>query len=284
MEDTKSVLTLAGDRIRETAKWLTVSLAVLGGILLAGTQLSSIGSLEPGSERFMAALYGGGGAAVGTLLILGATVLTASTTPVRLAKVKLNNKKLNDPALLEGRSDVGQLKKDYEAAVAARKNAIAVNVSNPTQETADDAKAADANAVYLSGVVQNVLQVASYYKLAKTWRWAAGVIGLGAVIAAIGLVFFIWAANPAEDAKGSLASPVVIGNLSEQSMQLLPAGQEALGRSLGNQCPTSKPLKVLLLSGTDAGPDVVVQQENCNRVRLVLGSEWGTLLKPAATP
>ena len=35
----------AADRIRETAKWLTVSLATLGAVLIAGSQLSDIGKL-----------------------------------------------------------------------------------------------------------------------------------------------------------------------------------------------------------------------------------------------
>lgn len=284
MEDTKSPLSIAGDRIRATAQWLTLSLAILGGVILAGTQLSSIGSLEPGSERFETAVRGGVATAIGALIILAAAAWTASTTPVRLAKLNEGDEKLNDPALLEGYSDLRKLKSEYVKAVQTRRTTFIANKNSPTSVTKTQAEAAQMNAIYLSGIVRNVLQVASYYKLANTWRIAAFATGVGAVVAATGLVFFVWAANPPDDAKASLAAPAIIGNLSEQTLQLLPAGQEVLSEKLGAQCPISKPLKVLFLSSTDAGPDVIVQQENCNPVRLILGSEWGAIEKSDPLP
>ena len=93
-----------------------------------------------------------------------------------------------------------------------------------------------------------------------------------------------WDSNPPEDAKASLAAPAIIGSLSEQSLTLSPAGQEALNVKLGAQCAISEPPKILFLSSTDAGPDVIVQQEGCNPVRLILGSEWGTVVKSAPLP
>lgn len=78
----------AEDRIRETAKWLTLSLALLGGVVVAGTQFSSIGSLDPGGSRFWAAVVGGIAAAIGTAAILLGAVWTATTPSVSLENLK----------------------------------------------------------------------------------------------------------------------------------------------------------------------------------------------------
>jgi len=69
----------AADRIRETAKWLTVSLAAVGGVLVAGSQLSDIGALEPGTDRFTAAIVGAAIAAFGSTVVLWTTIWTANS-------------------------------------------------------------------------------------------------------------------------------------------------------------------------------------------------------------
>lgn len=281
MEEGKPVLVAAGDRIRETAKWLTVSLAALGAILIAGTQFSSIGSLDPGSPRFAAAVVGGLLAAAGTIAILAASVWTATTTPVRLANLKGDRAELKDQALLEGRNNVEELRDEYEKTVATRRIAVAANLKNPNQATADNSKAADVDAKYLSGIVQNVLQVASYYKLARTWRVASLVVGLGAVAAAVGLVLFIWAANPPAEETETLAMPAVVGAAPTASMSLSSAGRAALGPELGDGCDVARPLNVLFLSATASGADVVVQQPGCASIRVLIAPSWGVVREAA---
>src|SRR5512144_1087454 len=81
----------AADRIRETAKWLTVSLAAIGGVLVAGTQLSDIGSLEPGSDRFRVAIVAAVVAATGSALVLWATTSTATVSAVSLIDLASND-------------------------------------------------------------------------------------------------------------------------------------------------------------------------------------------------
>jgi len=77
--EAKTTSELAIDRIRETAKWLTVSLAALGAILIAGSQLSDLGTLELWSKRFWAAIAGAAVAVAGTALILWLAIWIATT-------------------------------------------------------------------------------------------------------------------------------------------------------------------------------------------------------------
>src|SRR4051794_17292213 len=115
----------AADRIRETAKWLAVSLGALGTVLVAGSQLSSIGKLDPGSDRLFNAVLGIVIAAVGAITILLATTWTTTTPTVSLnslaTRTPLGAKKMvADPTLLQGQADVATLKSNYLQALADR--------------------------------------------------------------------------------------------------------------------------------------------------------------------
>jgi hypothetical protein len=48
---------------------------------------------------------------------------------------------------------------------------------------------------------------------------------------------------------------------------------------LGAACENKSELAVLQLDDAASGPDVLVQEPGCNAVRLVLGSDWGSLSK-----
>jgi len=284
MDSEKAPLVVAGDRIRETAKWLTVSLAALGGILIAGTQFSSIGSLMPGSPRFTQAAWGGGLAAAGTILILAGAVWTATTQPVRLSILKNGRPEFDDPALLQGRPDVEALRAEYIEAVGARQLAVQKNLKEGSTTSKKLSESADIHARYVSGIVQNVLQVGSYYKLARTWRKAAWMVGAGSVVAAAGLLLFIWAANPPAAALKSLTSPAVVGEPPVRMMTLTESGQRLLQPDLGASCVVSEPLAVLFLDATESGADVVVQQHGCRSMRLLVTPEWGMVRTDPGSP
>jgi hypothetical protein len=62
-----------GDPIRAAAKWLVASLAAIGGVVIAGTQFSSVGELEPWSDRWWTAIAA---VAVALLAVFGAILAT----------------------------------------------------------------------------------------------------------------------------------------------------------------------------------------------------------------
>ena len=279
-EDKAGPLSEASTRIRDAAKWLTVSLAVLGGVLTAGTQVSSVGSLTPGSDRFWAAVIGGSIAALGAGLILMKSVATATTPAVSLATMPDPNDLDKDKYLLNDYASVKLLRKDFERAIEARNDA-----SKAYNNAVDDAereqariKLVNANTDwdFLQKVVANVLRVASYSELAKTWRRSGWYIGAGALLGGIGVVIFVWAINPPKAAEGSAATPAVLSTATQGSIVLTDVGYAAIGGKLGTACANRKELPVLHLGDTTSGPDVLIQEPGCNAVRLVLGSDWGS--------
>ncbi|WP_247048719.1 hypothetical protein [Arthrobacter rhizosphaerae] len=277
----KSDLTSASNRIRETAKWLTVSLALLGGVLTAGIQFSGIGSLTPGSERFDIAIRGAALAAIGTALILFGTVWTASTPPARLAKLK--NEDYIDRILRQHDATLEEIRDDYEQTLLARsRNARAYwpdESSDSSQDPPDPDKAKQANSklAFLEPIIENIMTVASYQKLTRRWAISAIVIAFGAVIAGGGIGVFIWATNPPANLASSTASPAVVGKVGSSSLTLSDGGRLMLNGDLGQGCPTNVPLQVLLLSESGSGSDVVITEPGCEHIRVLMTADWGTI-------
>jgi hypothetical protein len=115
MANTSPGIGNAADRIRETAKWLTISLAALGGVLIAGSQLSDIGKLQPFGSRFVVAIFGGGIAAAAAVTILAFTIWVATTPAVSLKNLATDppaglGDALTDLRFLDGENNVKLLR------------------------------------------------------------------------------------------------------------------------------------------------------------------------------
>jgi hypothetical protein len=271
-------LQAASDRIRETAKWLTVSLGAVGALLLAGTQLSSVGELVVGSDRFWVAVTGGVLAGLGTVTVLIAAVLVATTPVMNLTRLRSTPAPVGtdaartDEFLLMGYDGVSSLAADYEKAIAARKKAI----DGFTGTATDADTAAQTRAAAIDGTVARLVLVSSHTNLNQRWRTALWPICLGGLVAAVGVVLFVWAANPPDAAKASAVSPGVLREATTGELTLTAAGQDALRESAG--CDLDRPVAVLLVGSTDAGADVVLAEEGCQPVRALITETWGAVL------
>jgi hypothetical protein len=284
MADTSAGIGGAADRIRETAKWLTVSLAALGGVLIAGSQLSDIGALQPSSSRFVTAVFGGGIAAAAAVTILALAIWVATTPAVSLKNLATNppaglGDTLTDPRFLDGRNSVTELDGAYTTALNARNAAFATLRQQDNDTNRAAAAAADAEMVSLSDTVSSLLEVVTYMRLAYRWRRAGAALLACGVLAAAGIGAFSWAANPPDKVKASMATPSVLTAPETITLTLTSRGQKALRNALGPQCAVTSTLGALSLGDTDAGPDVLIQQKGCNTVRFIAVTDWGSVQK-----
>lgn len=272
----------AADRIRETAKWLTVSLAAIGGILVAGTQLSDIGALEPGSRRFSIGIIAAVVAAAGSAIVLWATTSTATAPAVSLTNLSSSQppagtrQALNDASLCGVYRSIAELKTTYEAALRQRRSDYEAWLADPQDpQKVAAVKRADADAVSISNDVGILLEVAAYQALSHRWGvnrwWMMG----GAALAAGGIGIFAWAANPPGPATASVVAPGLLKTPTEATVQLTSQGEGVLRGRIGKRCGT--PLKVLVLGTADAGPDLLVEQAGCAPTRFVLLPSWGSV-------
>src|SRR5690349_18272447 len=164
----------AGARIRETAKWLTVSLAGLGAVLVTGSQLSDLGSLEPWGTRFWAAVVGAGVAAVGSAAILAITIWVATSPNLGMSGILDMGQKhaalktlWTDTRALAGHADMVALDAAHRDARQKRDDALAHVNEEPASQARYELLNTDFT--YLDQVVSGVRKTATYRLLA--WRW-----------------------------------------------------------------------------------------------------------------
>jgi hypothetical protein len=274
----------AADRIRETAKWLTVSLAALGGVLIAGSQLSDIGELQPSSSRFFIAVLGGGIAAAGAVTILAFAIWVATTPAVSLKKLAADppaglGDTLSDPRFLDGRNSITELDNAYTAALNKRNAAFATLRQQDNDANRMAASAADAEVVSLSNTVSSLLEVVTYMRLAYRWRRAGAALLACGLLAAAGIGAFSWASHPPDKVKASMASPAVLTAPEAVTVTLTGRGEKVLRNALGSQCAVTSAVRALSLGDTESGPDVLIQQPGCNTIRFIVVTGWGSVQK-----
>jgi len=219
--------------IREVAKWLIGALAAVATIMLAGTQLSSLGSLptQPSGRLWVAGIA----ALVAVMAVVRSIYLLSTVLMVQtssLTDLRENTRPTattiqriidGDPGFLEGRPSVAKLLDDYaqaqrQAISAADAKALAQQAlldAKPTDEekaqalvkhAIQAASLADALRERLGERVRSLVELDGYVKVRASFDKARkGVIGWAAV-SAIAVIVFAWAANPAkaEDERASI--------------------------------------------------------------------------------
>ncbi|TCC32645.1 hypothetical protein E0H75_42655 [Kribbella capetownensis] len=280
--------TSAADRIRETAKWLTVSLAAIAGVLVAGSQLSDLGSLDSHSHRLYLAIAALAVAGLATAAILMANVWVATTPAHTLTFLASSKRKpsgvtaiLKDTVFLGGLTTVESLKTEYEKALQEQQDAYN-GIADPALITPAEVSrisTANARATGLNQITIGLLSSVAYAWIAFRWRRAAAVLLVAGLVAAASIATFAWAATPPASAKESAATPAQVDSPTPVTITLTPAGQQALKTAIGN-CDPTRPFNGLKLAAGATGVDVVILrqgQTTCGPARFVAGADWATV-------
>jgi hypothetical protein len=240
-----SPLARAADRIRESAKWLLASFAAVGATLIAGLQLSDIGSLplDADNKRAVATAVGLTVGLLGVIVAVAAasSVVTKSFVTLRSlagasASDSVKQAIEGDKALLGGFDSIDELHSAYAAAVEARESALRVHYENPS----DPAKATKAEAAQqwarTVGIAQRaVLDQASYDRLRNAYSNARWGILVGAGLTAAGIAAFAWGSNPPEPQ----IVPVLVRTPTEVLVAIDPEDRASFQRILGSNCDLS---------------------------------------------
>lgn len=211
----------ATETLRSTAKWLLAAFAGVGGVLVAGLQLTSLGSLgwhDP--LRLLAAVLGVGGAmgAVGYMVRDTAAILTAEW--VTLAHF---DDDAFDAMVQSGRSVV---RKDELEAIGAsiddvqeelyghvarsidelqrrlrEANEKTSAMTGGAQATPEEWAQAFAGAGELRAAAREVVDYANYERTARSFARLKRRLARGAVCAVISVTVFAYASNPPKEDK-----------------------------------------------------------------------------------
>lgn len=195
------------ERIRDASKWLIGASAAVGAVLIAGSQLSSIGQLPIGWRL--------GGAVLGVILSLSAVVYAVWAAVQLLLPVGVTLDELQENWAAKKRADVvffqdnpGQLGAENPQQLDQRWDRAWDERAQSERELqsasgADDVAtkkahfdAADAEFRRIDGDVRTVLQTAQYQLLQAKFRNVLTKLLTAAAVAAIGIMLFAWAGNP----------------------------------------------------------------------------------------
>jgi hypothetical protein len=247
------------DRYRDLAKYLITIFAGVGALLVAGTQLASIGelSLEDEPGRVVAVAFGLA-AAVGAVAAIVALTLRV-LGPVEMSfdevvgEAELRAAIEARPWLLGGAGSLEEV----------RDNLATTALSDVDRET-------------WFGVANDVVAYAAYLRtrtrFERTWWPLLG----AAIIGVLGITVFTWGANPPED---RASSPVVEPVPVLVRISLTAAGREALGDALGGDACTSSRIAALAIGGTPAEPKVVTLPRGaCKAAQFPLPPHWGAAI------
>jgi hypothetical protein len=238
----------AAKESREAAKWLVAGFGAIGAALVAGTQLSSIGTIQDPARLFVAIAavsVGLGAAAAGAgitmwVLLPGYTSLSDVANEERAGRRRTNFAYYGD--VLTKSPDVGEgyaravagpggLLDQFQTALDLRASRYQEYLETFTTDAQDRSakrrvfRVANVRAKELGRVALNVVTVAGYRRVNRGARpWVVAIVLLALVIGA-SLAVFAWAANPA-DAESAGSSVSLRG--------VVLSGADLSGRDLTN--------------------------------------------------
>ena len=187
---------LAADRelIRSAAKWFIGGLGVIGGVLVAGSQISDLGALDPASVRFWIAVFGvtcGLGAVM--FAMWGVVDILASRQWTWDAVVLASG----------SASDGGVIKSWIESNPSILGGYESVESINAFYVGADPE---DAELPALTALMTEITDKVASADLDHRWLNLRRRIAAGVSVGALGLLLFAWAANPGTPSTSSSPS------------------------------------------------------------------------------
>jgi hypothetical protein len=256
---------VAVDRYRDLAKYLIGILAAIGALMVAGTQLSSIGELSWSADkaRLIAA---GAGLAVALLAIIWIVWRALDVLkPVEISlQVIDRDKRLrtaveDEPGLLGGAKSVAML--------------MTLVKDSPLTDTEERAA--------WRKVAARARDRAAFVEMRRRFDRAWHEMIPAAVIGAAAIAVLAWAANPPKQSStesAQLAPPTPTPIL----VSLTSGGLSALGEAVGEECP--EPISGLVIGGSKARPLVVTTASDprCKPAQFVLSPTWGHARNPEA--
>ena len=280
------------NRIREVAKWLILVFGAIGGVLLTGTQLSSIG--KEGTDVFLAVVGFAVGLA-GAGIALGFTVVVLLPTRITLSGLAKNEKKgalmrwkvgalmgtlvAQDIGILDGH---GETIKDFETVRNSAINAVTAARTELEAKEEEGApikpfrlalEAAELKREKIGATSGELLSIALMEKVKRRMIRATAAVFVGGLMVAGGIGLFSWATNQSEpDPPAAESVPM---RPTGVTVTLTKRGQESLAAKLGPRCNTAK-FRALALGGPPNALEMVaLRNSGCRAVRFVLTPSVG---------
>jgi hypothetical protein len=190
----------AVDQMHATAKWVIGIFGAIGAVLVAGTQLSSMGQLAYNDERLGIAVlaFAVGLISVGFVIWHAARVLTEGhVTRDFLERASYTASDCLDINEYASGYSINALLKGYDDDIKARNTLYdADRERDLTPNEIEQVKELNGRIQYLGGAVRQLAAAAHYNEVCKLFRSAIRTIFIAGAIGAIAMGIFAWAVNP----------------------------------------------------------------------------------------
>jgi hypothetical protein len=205
-DDEDAAATARQELLRSAAKWLIGSLGAIGAVLVAGSQLSSIGSL-PAGPRLTTAVVGLAVGLGGVLLSVAFAVGVLADEQYSVTELQLEWERAGftrGPAAGPKGLRRWWLRRRYPVAFYFAENQeLLAGHESPNQlyeHSVADASDADDAYVELNKMLSRATFRREMVRFSRSKKW----IFLGVAIASLGITIFAWAANPGKVSTPSL--------------------------------------------------------------------------------
>lgn len=243
------------DRHREIAKYLVGVFAAIGGLLLAGTQLSSLGQLSLQHDRARLCVAGGA-----LIVALAAVIVIAALAVSILRPVEMSLADVVDDDALRNAVDCRPSLLGGASSVTALKLVASQHLSGAARES-------------WQAVIDDVVEDAAFRESQRRFDHALRWMITFAVTAAGAVTVFAYAANPPRLERG--ADAVVKPTPRPVRLSLTNDGRATLASALGSRCVT-EPIHALAIGGTLEAPLVVtLPRRGCAAAQFVLSTTLG---------
>jgi hypothetical protein len=247
----------AAESIRETAKWLVAIFGAIAGVLIAGTQLSSLGSIEGEPLRL------GLGLGSAFLALLGVTLSVWFLLSVMLpSSATLSDSNDFDERHQEAfrgyATSRAELREKYLDALRNRRDNLEGNWVFPPTVSDPEALNAMRLSKDIGGAVDATVALRAYDNLENRMKSNSRYIIGGGAIAAAAIVIFAWAANPPSEESAAAETT------SSSSGDAQPSGASMVGATLTGADLTAASLEDADLHGADLSGAQLVGAELSN--------------------
>jgi hypothetical protein len=200
-EEKKEGLAASSELIRSAARWLVGALGAIGAVLIAGSQLSSIGSLPGSSYRLWLAVAG---LAIGLGAVLYAIWRVVELLLPERAMLAELAEDWERSGVQPGARLTGRQRRKYPWIDSLARNPESFGgtyKSVPELKAAyDKAEPADEDLPELVTIIDEITELAQYEKQKDRFNRLRWHIAAAMVVSAVGITVFAWAANPSDDA------------------------------------------------------------------------------------
>jgi hypothetical protein len=280
-EKSRDDLSRAADRLRDSAKWLIASFGAAAAVVVAGISLADLGRLsgETPGYRLAIAIAGAAAGVVGVLGALATAMSLAAASIVTLDDLRteprgwkrsfrrVRDEVLADPALRPWKGGIGDFVGDLERARANHREQLRLYVGDK-KTTANPAffQRAVLQVEELQTILARLLDTASFLRLQRSFRRARYVIAGWLLLAAIGVLAFVYAVRIDQPSLDVPAAPVAA------SLTVASSQRDDVAKRLGAACKYdlgAVPVVVLAVDEKTSKAQVVtVPSQDCTPVRL----------------